>query len=170
MSDQNLCTPAWLLIGMTGSAPGVLELVDGKIGFTSSEGRVFEALFSDIAVKYPWYYFGGGCKISVGQQVYRISFVKPNGAADLPGNLLSRTSGGGGARLAYRRPQAARYWPGPQGGQSLENGTGRTQVRPVRGRLRSPSLAYGTRIISSKPQAGLSKVLVPMMMSWPSIQ
>src|ERR1700694_4277328 len=34
MNDQTLCTPIWLLIGMSGNVPGVLELADGRLSFT----------------------------------------------------------------------------------------------------------------------------------------
>jgi hypothetical protein len=90
-NDQELCTPVWMLVGMSGSVPGVLELAEGKVAFTSAEGRVFEAPLSEVSVKYPWYYFGGGCKITTGGKTYRISFVRPNNAADVPGSLLART-------------------------------------------------------------------------------
>ena len=92
-NDQQLCTPVWMLIGMSGSAPGVLELADGNIALTTEEGRAFEVPLSDVTVKYPWYYFGGGCKITIAGKTYRISFVRPNNAADVPGSLLARTGG-----------------------------------------------------------------------------
>lgn len=101
MPDQELCTPVWLLVGMTGSTPGVLELAGGKIAFTADEGRVFEAPLADISVKYPWYYFGGGCKIAIGATTHRISFVRPNGASDVSGSLLAQIEGEGvGGALA----------------------------------------------------------------------
>ena len=34
-----LRTAVWLLVGMTGSRPGLLELSDGVIAFTAEEGR-----------------------------------------------------------------------------------------------------------------------------------
>jgi hypothetical protein len=86
MNDQTLCTPIWLLIGMTGNVPGVLELADGRLSFTTEEGRVFETPVSGVSeVKFPWYYFGGGVKFKVGTASYRISFVKPNGPGRLRG-------------------------------------------------------------------------------------
>src|SRR4029079_1666247 len=94
--SQELATPVWLLIGMTGSTPGLLELASGKIAFTSDEGRVFEAPLTDIRVKYPWYYFGGGCKIAIADKTYRISFVRPNNASDISGDLLSQLDGNTG--------------------------------------------------------------------------
>ncbi|HYE19318.1 MAG TPA: hypothetical protein VEA69_12790 [Tepidisphaeraceae bacterium] len=99
MSDvekmTELRTPAWLMIGMTGSAPGVLELAGGRIAFTGEEGRAFEAAVGDVTAKFPWYYFGGGCKLAAGGQAIRVSFVRPNGGADVPGQLLARTAGEG---------------------------------------------------------------------------
>lgn len=95
MADEELRTPVWMLSGLTGSVPGLLEMVDGKVGFTTEEQRVFESPLAEISVKYPWYYFGGGCKIRIKDDVYRISFVRPNGASDLPGEVLARVDGGG---------------------------------------------------------------------------
>lgn len=100
MADEELRTPVWMLSGLTGSVPGLLEMVDGKVGFTTEEQRVFESPLTDISVKYPWYYFGGGCKIRIKDDVYRISFVRPNGASDLPGEVLARVDDGAGGALS----------------------------------------------------------------------
>src|SRR5436305_7653146 len=101
MAEEGLRTRVWLLHGMSGSTPGILELVNGRIGFTTDEGRVFESALGEVAVNYPWYYFGGGCKISRGDQTYRISFVRPNGAMDVSDGLLGQMDdGGGGGVLA----------------------------------------------------------------------
>ena len=100
MSDEALCTPAWLLVGMTRSVPGILELVDGHFAFTVEEGRVFEVPRSGVSdVKFPWYYFGGGVKFMVGGERYRLSFVRPNDASDVPGRLIAGTEYGGPAAL-----------------------------------------------------------------------
>jgi hypothetical protein len=85
MAIDRLRSGVWLLIGMTGNSPGVLELTDGSIRFTDADGqRVFEAPVGDVSATFPWYYFGGGCKIRVKATgvTHRISFVKPNGAGD----------------------------------------------------------------------------------------
>jgi hypothetical protein len=85
---------------MSGSEPGVLELSQGRLGFTTEQGRVFEAPLGEVSVKYPWYYFGGGCKIRHGDKTHRISFARPNNAADVPGELLARIGGEVGGALA----------------------------------------------------------------------
>ena len=95
MPIEDLRTPVWQLNGMTGSTPGILELSAGRIAFTTETGRVFEAPLSDITVNYPWYYFGGGCKITYACQTHRISFVRPNNAADLSDQLLSQLDDAG---------------------------------------------------------------------------
>lgn len=95
MIDQTLRTPIWLLIGMSGNVPGLLELADGRLSFTTEEGRVFDTAVSEVSeVKFPWYYFGGGAKFRVGAASYRISFVKPNGASDVPDRLLAHLGDG----------------------------------------------------------------------------
>ncbi len=91
---DSLCTPAWLLKGITGSVPGVLELHAGRLAFTSEEGRVFECPLEVLRdAKFPWYYFGGGVKLTVNNERYRLSFVRPNDASDVPGRLLARAGG-----------------------------------------------------------------------------
>lgn len=100
MADDALRTPAWLLVGITGSTPGVLELAGGHLAFTTEGGRVFDVPLRELSnVKFPWYYFGGGAKFSVGGDDYRISFVRPNDAGDVPGRLLAGTEFGGPAAL-----------------------------------------------------------------------
>jgi hypothetical protein len=72
---------------MTGSTPGLLELAGGVIALTTGTGRAFEAPVADVSVKFPWYYFGGGCKVTVpGGATHRVSFVRPNGAEDFGGD------------------------------------------------------------------------------------
>ncbi len=95
-ANDSLCTPAWLLKGITGSVPGVLELHNGRLAFSTEDGRVFEAALNDVReVNFPWYYFGGGVKLAVKNERYRLSFVRPDDATDVPGRLLARTAGPG---------------------------------------------------------------------------
>ena len=99
-ATPNLRTPCWLLLGMTGSKPGVLELADGRLGFTTEEGRVFEAPLADVTdIAFPWFYFGGGAKLTVAGTRHRLSFVKPNGAEVVSARLVEGVIGGavGGA-------------------------------------------------------------------------
>ena len=94
-TGQVLRTPSWLLVGL-GNEPGVLELADGRLAFTSLQGRVFDAALEEVQrITFPWYYFGGGMKLRIGDRQYRISFVRPNGASDIPGQLMARTDFGG---------------------------------------------------------------------------
>ena len=91
-------TPAWLLVGMTGSTPGVLEYADGRLVFSTDQGRLFDAPLSEVHnVTFPWYYFGGGAKLTVAGQQYRLSFVRPNGASDIPGRLMAGSDIAGAA-------------------------------------------------------------------------
>ncbi len=88
-------SPAWLLKGLTGSTPGLLELAEGRLSFSAvggysgapgtrsdersdHAGRVFETAVSNVTdVTFPWYYFGAGAKLTIGEQRYRLSFSKP---------------------------------------------------------------------------------------------
>jgi hypothetical protein len=100
MGKPGLRTPAWQLIGLTRSEPGVLELINGSLAFTTEEGRLFHASLADVTnVHFPWYYFGGGVKLTVGSRRYRLSFVRPNDETDIPGRLMARSQDGGAAAL-----------------------------------------------------------------------
>ena len=107
---DSLTTPAWLLIGMTGSVPGKLKLSNECLSFTAlgfgtlwkkelikleqSTGQagladkldngesalVFDIPLSKISVSFPWYYFSGGMKIKAGEHKYRFSFGEPANA------------------------------------------------------------------------------------------
>jgi hypothetical protein len=46
---------------------------------------LFVAELGDVSdLRFPWYYFGGGLKMKVLGEKYRISFVRPNGAVGIP--------------------------------------------------------------------------------------
>ena len=77
-------SPAWLLYGMTRSVAGELVMTQERVAFEKSDGsRVFDAPLGDItAVKFPWYYFGGGMKLRIGTNVYRVSFARPGNLPD----------------------------------------------------------------------------------------
>jgi len=83
-------TEAWLLNGMTGTMPGHLRLAGGRFTFVSIYGEpVFDAPLSSVGnVKVPWYYFGGGMKLTIDTEPYRLSFVRPTasggGMGDIP--------------------------------------------------------------------------------------
>jgi hypothetical protein len=93
MTANTLCTQAWLLVGITRNLPGILELNNGQLVFTSDEGCIFDVPLSAVRnVDFPWHYFGGGVKFSIGPDNYRLSFVRPNDAFDVSPELLSRTT------------------------------------------------------------------------------
>jgi len=109
-------TAAWLIMGTTGSTPGVLEVAGDRLRFTA-DGRgaltggqlaelerrtgraglaaelergssvvLFEAPREAVGdVKFPWYYFGGGMKLTVFEAPYRFSFMQPQNTQDWPG-------------------------------------------------------------------------------------
>lgn len=111
-----LLTPAWLLIGMTGSVPGKLKLSEQRLSFTAigcgtlwkkellklekevaqpgiadkmdngESALVFDIPLSEISVDFPWYYFSGGMKIRTGKNQFRFSFGQP-GNTQLPVGL-----------------------------------------------------------------------------------
>jgi hypothetical protein len=89
MSNRQFASDAWLLKGLTRSIPGWLELHQDRLRFVTPGEVVFDEPRSRVsAVTYPWYYFGGGVKLRIGDARYRISFVKPNGAETAIGRGL----------------------------------------------------------------------------------
>jgi hypothetical protein len=129
MNEQpSLRTPIWQLVGLFGNRPGLLELAGGRLAFTTDEGQVFDAPLSEVtAIKFPWYYFGGGMKLRVGAARYRFSFVRPNGAEDIPGRLLAREGDAVAALLTAGRKiadigtgrQAGKAWKSVLGAQTF---------------------------------------------------
>jgi len=79
MTQPVLQSQVWLLSGMTGSQEGILQLADGRFAFTDIDGQtVFDVPLSEVReVEFPWYYFGGGMKLSIGAERYRVSFMRP---------------------------------------------------------------------------------------------
>lgn len=76
-------SPAWQLIGTTRTKPGYLIKDEDRLIFEVEGKKVFNAPMSEITdIVFPWYYFGGGVKMSVRTTNYRFSFVKPNGSMD----------------------------------------------------------------------------------------
>jgi hypothetical protein len=95
-NSQELRSQVWLLKGMTGSEPGVLTLSGGVLSFATAAGPAFEAAADRVGVKFPWYYFGGGCKVTLpGGVTHRISFVRPNGAEDMGDGPLALLTAAG---------------------------------------------------------------------------
>lgn len=71
----------WRLIGTFRSRAGWLDLREGRLRFWTPEGVVFDTRLGEVSsLTFPWYYFGGGLKLWVGDEEYRLSFVEPNGA------------------------------------------------------------------------------------------
>lgn len=76
---MNLEDTVWRMIGISGSECGVLTLADGCFAFDGERGTRFDVPVSAIsAVTFPWYYFGGGVKVSIGADNYRFSFIEPH--------------------------------------------------------------------------------------------
>lgn len=100
-TEDAFATPAWLLVGMTRSEPGMLVTGNGRLWFATEDEVLLDLPLGEIeSVVFPWYYFGGGCKIRANGEQLRLSFVKPNDAPDLPASLLD------GASLVLQRAGA----------------------------------------------------------------
>ena len=62
-------------------------LTQGRLVFEAHDGRrIIDAALGEIsAVTFPWYYFGGGMKLRIGMDSYRLSFARPGNLPDDPG-------------------------------------------------------------------------------------
>jgi hypothetical protein len=109
-ANGSLATAAWILVGATRNVPGVLATDGTRLTFASDQEVLIDAPLVEVHdVVFPWYYFGGGCKLRIGDEQIRLSFVRPNNAPDvtettltaardlvfhhLPGNALYRAAG-----------------------------------------------------------------------------
>ena len=80
-SEDDFASYAWQLIGTLRTAAGWLDLTAGRLRFSTVSDVVFDVPLAEVTgIIWPWYYFGGGVKLSVGGTQYRFSFVLPNGA------------------------------------------------------------------------------------------
>lgn len=69
----------WKLKGLTGSESGDLELRSGHLIYTPHMGVGFDVPLTEVQdITFPWYYFGGGFKMRIGNDNYRFSFIKPH--------------------------------------------------------------------------------------------
>ena len=81
VSEDDYASCAWLLIGTFRTAAGWLDLTAGRLRFSTPDKVVFDVPLAEVTdVVWPWYYFGGGVKLSAAGERYRLSFVLPNGA------------------------------------------------------------------------------------------
>lgn len=96
-ADTHLVTDAWQMLGITRSLPGQLRLTGGVLSFVHDSGEVlFRTPLRHVSrVTFPWYYFGGGCKLSVDGVRHRLSFVRPNDADDAMDRLSARAGDAG---------------------------------------------------------------------------
>ncbi|MDQ4116236.1 MAG: hypothetical protein M3235_04665 [Actinomycetota bacterium] len=120
-------SPAWILSGIM-NTPGFLILSDGRLSFVSDGGVVFDEPLDRVTdVTFPWYYFSGGFKATIGGTRRRISLTRPNGAPDPDTGLL-----GGAGDLA-------------SAASSLRDvGVGRRAGKQWRALLTGPASAYRT--------------------------
>jgi hypothetical protein len=80
---RRLSSNAWLRRGkfFARYAPGMLAATGDRVSFVTKNGPVFEADRGEITVAWPRYQLGGGVNLTVGGEIYRLSLVRPKGAA-----------------------------------------------------------------------------------------
>lgn len=95
MNDHKLCTAAWLLVGWTGSEPGILRFENERLIFTGEKtGRIFDTPLSEITnVNFPRQYFGAGLKMQIGATEYRLSFIEPENVGNIGLYAYGRSDG-----------------------------------------------------------------------------
>ena len=138
-SGDDFASYVWRLIGTLRSEAGWLDLTAGRLRYTTETREVFDVSLDEVTdVVWPWYYFGGGVKLTADGEQYRFSFVLPTARstrrracrrppATLPRSRSSRRraatsraaarqarSGGGGSReSAPPPPRRSRRADGP---------------------------------------------------------
>lgn len=84
---------AWLLKGIM-DTPGYLSLEGGRLSFVSDDGVVFDEPLAEIPdLRFPWYYFSGGFKATIGGTKRRVSLTRPNNASDPLGSDVLGSAG-----------------------------------------------------------------------------
>ncbi len=79
--EVDFASYAWRLIGALRTQAGWLDLTAGRLRYSTADEVEFDVpLFEVVGIIWPWYYFGGGVKLSIAGEQYRFSFVLPNGA------------------------------------------------------------------------------------------
>ena len=69
----------WRMVGISGKERGVMKLTRERFSFDGEKGTRFDVPVSAISgFKFPWHYFGGGMKVSIGADNYRFSFIEPH--------------------------------------------------------------------------------------------
>lgn len=85
----------WVVVGL-GMIVNVTLALKGVSASAHTE-KLFDVPLAEVRdVVFPWYYLGGGVKLTVDASRYRIAFVRPMDAADTSGRLLARTGIAGG--------------------------------------------------------------------------
>lgn len=128
---DDFASVAWLLIGTFRTAAGWLDLTAGRLRYSTPDQVVFDVPLGAVTdVHWPWYYFGGGVKLTAGGERYRISFVLPNGA-EYPAARAAADAGDPAA--------LATVWQ-----KASDIGAGREVGREWRRRLEAAGVAAGT--------------------------
>lgn len=86
---DSFASPVWLLKGLTGNISAQLLYEQGSLVLLTEGAPRFEAPLANVRAIFPWYYFGGGVKLTVYGVRYRISFVRPTGAASVERSMLA---------------------------------------------------------------------------------
>jgi hypothetical protein len=89
---QALVSPAWLIGGLR-NVPGYLATAQGGLTFVS-DTPVFDVPLSQVTdVSWPWWWFGGGLKLTAAGQRWKITFVRPNGMPPPHPSMLETGAG-----------------------------------------------------------------------------
>jgi hypothetical protein len=81
VGPERYASCAWRLVGLFRSQAGWLDLHDGRLRYFTPAGVDFDVPLDEVTgLVFPWYYSGGGLKLTVAGEEYRFAFVEPNGA------------------------------------------------------------------------------------------
>lgn len=90
--NEPMVSGVWVLRGL-GNTPAVMAAANGHLWLFTEDGVVVDADIPTLSVSFPRMQFDGGCVLGAGGDRVRVSFVRPNGAADVPASLFARVDG-----------------------------------------------------------------------------
>ncbi|MGY1685448.1 MULTISPECIES: hypothetical protein [unclassified Geodermatophilus] len=87
-----LVSPAWLIGGLR-NVPGFLA-TDGRGLAFVGDTPVFDVPLDAVTdVSWPWWWFGGGLRLSAAGQRWKVTFVRPNGMPPPQPSVLASSVG-----------------------------------------------------------------------------
>ncbi len=63
--------------GRFGAVPALLVKSGDELALATDDGELFRIPLSETKVQFPWFYFGGGMRVTAGGSRYTLAFSRP---------------------------------------------------------------------------------------------